>query len=100
MTNRKPKKVGLSFGIWGDPLGWGRGVGNNRLHVFFWSLFHILVILPFMIFANISTDTPKIISTLTMPTLFFGGVYPCFYVYVIYRLIRMIDEKDADGPQE
>ena len=93
MTN--DRKLKLFAPIWKDPLGWGRWMGNSKLHVFFWSLFHIAFMSPFIIYGSLAQQLPLKSAFIIFPLLF-GGFYPCLYIYVIYRLIKKIDESQTE----
>jgi hypothetical protein len=89
--------------IWKDPLGWARWVGNSRVHLVCAVVFHLaffgIWIGSLFCFATVRTigepgalgHIPALFLCLVA---FFASVFvPAAYLYALYRLVRIIDEK-------
>jgi len=89
--------------LWKDPLGWARWVGNSKTHLACAVAFHLALwgvwIGSLFAFATVHTITgvgvlSKIPAVFLCLLGFFAGVFvPATYLYALYRLIRIIDEK-------
>ena len=89
--------------IWKDPLGWSRWGGNSRAHLFCAILFHLALWCTWAV-ALLNFATVRTIGDLGLlshvPLLFLlalaflASVFiPAAYLYALYLLIRIIDEK-------
>src|ERR1035441_3457380 len=87
--------------IWEDPLRWARGVASSRfrllcaiaVHLAFWGMwcFGISMLASGRIASEASMNTP-LLCTLSIIAFVPCVLIPSLYAYVLYRLIRIIDE--------
>jgi hypothetical protein len=93
--------------IWKDPLGWARWVGNSRLHLVcavglqlvFWGIW-IGSLLCFATVRSIGESgwLRQIPFVFLLAVGFVASVFiPATYLYALYRLIRIIDEKSKEA---
>src|SRR5258707_12384608 len=88
--------------IWKDPLGWARWVGNSRIHLVWSVLLQVafcgIWIGSLFFFARVRSVGDSWLSHLPLAFLiavaFVASVFiPAAYIYSLYRLIAIIDEK-------
>jgi hypothetical protein len=107
VMQNNPRKLRWYAPIWKDPLAWARWVGNSRLHLVcaiilqlaFWGIW----IGSLFAFATVrSIGEPGWLSHIPLVFLlavaFVATVFiPGAYLYVVYRLIGIIDEKSKEA---
>ena len=82
-----------TFALWRDPVGWSEQFVKTELRVFFWMLIHIFSV-TWGIY-RIQRFNP--LATGASIIIFFGIIFPCMYLYALYRLIRVIRKKDENN---
>ena len=80
--------------LWSDPVGWSEKVVKTDLRVFIGMLIQLTAIL-----LGLHKMTPNAFTTsgATGIILLFGVIFPCMYLYAMYRLLKIIKEKDQDS---
>ena len=83
--------------IWKDPLRWGRSVGGSDVHAMFAAFIHFFVFLLAAGMGLLVAGPGNIAPCLGLvgPLFLIFVALPGCYIYVIYRLIAMIDEDQA-----
>ena len=99
----EPTKLRWYAPLWKDPLGWARWGGNSGTHLVCAIIFHLVLwgLWVFGLFAFASVQSLGGSGLLSpLPLLFLLGVaffasvlIPAAYLYALYRLIGIIDEK-------
>jgi hypothetical protein len=97
------QKLKWSGPIWKDPIGWARYIGNSKKRVYLWCLIHLLFVSYgfweiYNRLVRMNIDSYRLISTLrfgAIPIFYIGVFFPVLYIYVIYRLLKIIDQKNT-----
>jgi len=103
----EPRKLRWYAPIWKDPLGWARWVGNSKIHLVCAVVLQ-LAFLGIWIGSLFSFATVRSVGELGwfshLPLVFLLAVafvasvfIPVTYLYALYRLIRIIDEKSKEA---
>ena len=97
MPGDRGRNLRLWCPIWKDPVGWGRWVGNSKAHIVISIILHAGFVFFALYVLGASAETREGAVRVMTPCILFIAVFlPSCYIYVIYRLIKMIDEKN-DG---
>jgi hypothetical protein len=82
--------------IWSDPIGWSEQVAKTPLRVVSWIIVHIILVVfgLTLIYLYVRSDLDPglklmIILGAGSPIFFIGVVFPAFYLYAIYRLLKL-----------
>ncbi len=77
--------------LWADPIGWSEGLAKTKIHVFIWTLIHLVLVLAgFLMMGNFDLAMRG-----ASPIVFIGVFFPSMYLYAMYRLLRMIRERET-----
>lgn len=93
--SKPSRKLKFWCPIWKDPLSWARWVGNTKINMILFLLFHIEYVL-FILYIGkrFVQSVDEAIMIMVGFLVFIAVIFPGYYIYVIYRLIKMIDERN------
>ena len=77
--------------LWSNPIGWSEKIAKTELRVLICWMFHIIFVC-LVLRKNYELDQTIAILPLIV---IFGLVFPCMYIYAIYRLLKVIREKES-----
>ena len=88
--------------LWSDPVGWAEKFAKTPLMVFVWTIVHsvlvsaglILIYYGTKIFDEVGLSRAYAILEGGIPILLLGVVLPSMYLYAIYRILKILREKE------
>ncbi len=78
-------------GLWDDPIGFSEGLAKTKIHVLIWTLIHLVLVLA----GFLMMGSYDLVKRGAPPIVFIGVFYPSMYLYAMYRLLRMIRERET-----
>ncbi len=79
--------------LWSNPIGWSESVAKTKLHLFAFILIQAICILYGLYQMHLDSS----ISTGKHIILFAGIIMPSYYLYAMYRLLKLLRENDQQA---